>query len=110
MSKDTKTIRVRPILGELGRFSVESWERPDQPHLVDLLAHGGQGSCSCTDWSTRCRPSQRLHPFAFIPYGTAKSPDPARHACRHVTVARTYFTKEILMGLARQHRHTEDGT
>jgi hypothetical protein len=89
---------------------VESWERPDSPHQVDLLAHGGQSACSCTDWTTRCRPNQKAKPFAFIPYGTARSPDPDRHACRHVTVARTYFMKEVLMGLAKEHRGAKDGT
>lgn len=110
MSAATGTIRVRAVPGEMGRFLVESWEKPDQPHQVDLLAHGGQGACSCTDWTTRCRPNQKARPFAFTPYGTARSPDPARHACRHVTVARTYFMKEVLMGLAEQHRGAKDGT
>jgi hypothetical protein len=111
MSSATRTIKVRPVHGELGRFLVESWEHPDRPHQVDLLAHGGQGACSCTDWSTRCRGNQKLKPYAFIPYGTAKKPDPERHACRHVTVARTYFMKEVLQGLAKQHRGgNHDGT
>jgi hypothetical protein len=51
-----------------------------------------------------------LRPFAFTPYGTAKNPAAARHACRHVTVARIYFMKEVLMGLAKEHRGAEDGT
>jgi hypothetical protein len=47
--------------------------------------------------------------MAFIPYGTAKAPNPERHACRHVTAARSLFLKEILIGLAKQHR-AGDGT
>jgi hypothetical protein len=111
MSSATGTIKVRPVHGEMGRFLVESWEHPDRPHQVDLLAHGGQGACSCTDWTTRCRGNQKAKPYAFIPYGTAKKPDPERQACRHVTVARTYFMKEVLQGLAKQHRGgSHDGT
>jgi hypothetical protein len=109
MSSATRTVRVRPVPGELGRFLVESWEKPESPHQVDLLAHQGQGACSCTDWVTRCRPNQKAHPHAFIPYGTAKNPDPARQCCRHITVARTYFLREVLQGLAKQHR-TGEGT
>jgi len=109
MSQNVGTVQVRPVIGELGRFYVESWERPNQPHMVDLLAHQGQGCCSCTDWQTRCRPNQKENPMAFIPYGTAKAPNPERHACRHVTAARSLFLKEILIGLAKQHR-AGDGT
>jgi len=104
MSAANGLIKVRPVHGEIGRFLVESFEHPDQPHQVDLLAHAGQGACSCKDWTTRCRPNQKAAPNAFIPYGTAKKPDPARQECRHVHVARKYFLKEILQGLSKQHR------
>ena len=109
MSADAGTMKVRPLAGEMGRFHVESWEHPDRPHVVDLLAHGGQGECSCIDWSTRCRPNQKARPFAFIEYGSKRSPNPERHVCRHVTVARTYFMREVLRGLSSTHR-TGDGT
>ncbi len=104
MSTATKTIKVRPLDTEIGVFQVQSSETPQKPHTVDLLAHDGQGSCACADWSTRCRPNQKRAPNAFIPYGSAGRPNPDRHACKHVHVARTYFLREMLQGLARQHR------
>jgi hypothetical protein len=104
MSKANGTMKVQHVPGEMGVFRVESWDRPDTPHTVDLLDHQGQGSCTCTDWSTRCRPNQKKYPFAFVEYGPLKSPNPNRHACRHVTIARKYFLREILQGLAREHR------
>jgi hypothetical protein len=100
----SKTLKVRPLEGEIGRFHVQSESSPTRPHVVDLLAHEGQGMCSCTDWSTRCRPNQKRTPNAFVPYGSAGRPNPERHACKHVHVARTYFLREVLQGLARQHR------
>lgn len=110
MSKQDGTMRVKQVPGEFGIMLVESWTNPDQPHRVDLLAHGGHGSCSCTDWSTRCRANQKASPGEWVDYGTAKNPDPKRTVCRHGTVARKYFLREVLMGLAKQHRGTEDGT
>ena len=110
MSLTTRTVKVTPVINEMGVFTVESWEFPDAPHRIDLLAYSGQGACSCRDWETRCRPNQKLKPNAFIPYGTGKFPDPARQCCRHVTVARTYFMKEVLQGLSKQYRGANDGT
>jgi hypothetical protein len=100
----SKTLKVRSIEAEIGRFVVQSESSPTRPHVVDLLAHGGQGECSCVDFSTRCRPNQRAKPGAFIPYGSAGRPNPDRHCCKHIHVARTYFLREVLQGLARQHR------
>jgi hypothetical protein len=104
MSTATKTIKVRPLDTEIGVFQVQSSETPQKPHTVDLLAHGGQGSCTCQDWSARCRPNQKKAPMKFIPYGSAGRPNPERQECKHVFVARRYFLREVLQGLARQHR------
>lgn len=105
MSTATQTIKVRALDTEIGVFQVESSQTPQKPHTVDLLAHDGQGFCTCSDWSARCRPNMKRNPGAFIPYGSASHPNPARHCCKHVHVARTYFLREVLRGLAKEHRN-----
>lgn len=98
----SKTLKVEPE--GFCRYHVKSESSPGVKHLVDLLANYGQGECSCVDWQTRCGPAQRLAPMAFISYGSAGRPNPERHECKHVHVARSYFLREILISLAKQHR------
>jgi len=99
MPEKPTSIKVRPIEGELGRFHVVS-ASSNKPHLVDLLAYAGQGQCSCTDWTTRCRPNQKTKEGRWIDYGIKGMPNPNRTECKHVHVARRYFLKEVLQGLA----------
>ena len=35
------------------RFTVQSRRRPNETHLVDLGAYGGEGRCDCKDFATR---------------------------------------------------------
>lgn len=72
------------------RFRVESWSKPQQPHMVDLLAHSGASQCSCVDWSTRRGPAIK---GGALP-GTPES------MCRHVKAARHYFLNKLLKQMA----------
>lgn len=92
MPRETKTVRVAEVQGHTMIFDVESWTAPQKPHRVDLLAHGGIGECSCTDWSTRRWPAIRDKKTTGL-------------HCRHVTAARLYFLNKLLRHMAQDH-HT----
>lgn len=40
---------VRPVVGEILRYHVQSRSRPDIWHLVDLGERDGQAACGCED-------------------------------------------------------------
>lgn len=86
MSKKDDTTRVSPIEGEPFRFKCESWETPDQPHTVDLLAYGGNGECFCVS-------------FCAVKREAIKNGSPlfsGETMCRHIIAARDYMINEIL--------------
>jgi hypothetical protein len=85
-----RAITVAEVAGERMRFHVESWTRPTRPHLVDLLAHGGIGECSCADWQSRRWP--------LIRDGL-----PGQNRCRHVNAARAHFLDNLLLAMAATH-------
>lgn len=87
MPRTTKTVRVQAIDGETMRFRVESWSKPQQPHVVDLLAYEGAGECSCADWSIRRGPAIKAGAIAGI-------------HCRHVVAARALFLNRLLKQMA----------
>jgi hypothetical protein len=91
MSADGKTVRVLEIANEPMRFRVESWSDPKHPHMVDLLANGGAGQCSCKDWSVRRWPAIKY----TTQNGLAWQRMPELF-CRHVIAARTHFTNQLL--------------
>lgn len=86
------TVRVDPIPGEVLRYHVQSWSNPNAPHMVDLSLYGGNGECSCRDFTTRRRPAILAGAVLF----TRKT------SCRHVIAARKYFTQETLGEMARR--------
>lgn len=90
MPRETNTVRVEPIEGEPLRYRVESWSRPNQPHLVDLSLAHGNGACSCTDYVTRRAPAIK----AGKPLFTKAT------SCRHVRMARKHFTVTTLAEMA----------
>jgi hypothetical protein len=86
MPKRDQTRKVSPIPNEPFRFLVESWEIPDQPHVVDLLAYGGNSQCSCKS-------------FAIDKTDAIKRGRPLfteETICCHGWAARDYLINEIL--------------
>ena len=67
-------MKVTPM-EDPGMYEVES-ESEDHPHMVDLLANGKKGYCTCTDWSVVCSPNIRNRK--------------GRMDCKHVRAARNY--------------------
>lgn len=86
MPKQDGTINVALFPGELGRYWVESWSDPDQPHLVDIFANGGHGQCMCMAWQTQAWPCIR---------DGAKLGNP-KATCRHIRAARNKFLFDTL--------------
>ena len=77
-------MKVRPIVGECGRYLVQSRTNPEQEHLVDLL----EGFCGCADYTCRRRVYEE---------NTGK---PFR--CSHIREAREFFLNEILERLREE--------
>jgi hypothetical protein len=86
MPKHDQTTKVSPIPHEKFRYLCESWEKPDQPHTVDLLAYGGNGECDCISFCAEKRSGIK----AGITLFTSQS------MCRHIIAARDYLLNEIL--------------
>lgn len=82
-----------PQVIEDGRYSyqVRSEVRSNKFYRVDLVANGGFGECSCTDWATRRLPAIKLGEEM----GDAT-------LCKHVAKARTHFLNHLLQALAEQ--------
>lgn len=85
-------IRVEPIQGEVLRYRVSSSSNPNAPHMVDLSLYGGNGECSCRDFTTRRRPAIREGAELFT----------RATSCKHVLAARKYFLIETLGEMARR--------
>jgi hypothetical protein len=102
MPRSTGTIKVKAIPGEAMRWRVESWSKPQEPHIVDLSMHGGRGECSCTDWQTRCNPNFKKHGQWVEYWGAGGRPNPARSMCRHIHVTRIHFLNTSLRDIAAQ--------
>jgi hypothetical protein len=89
-ARTARTVRVDPIYGEPLRYRVESWARPQFPHIVDLSMNKGNGSCSCTDFTTRRQPAIKAGGSLFT----------RATSCRHVMMARKFFTIATLTEMA----------
>lgn len=91
MPRSSNTIHVWTIPGEPFCYKVESWEKPSEPHRVELLEQMGNGACSCVDWTTRCLPNWRRNGQRPVDYWMIKAnvarPNPARSRCRHIMAA-----------------------
>jgi len=118
MPRNSGTVTVKPVPGEVFRYQVESWGQRTEPHIVDLLAFDGVGACSCKDWETTCYRNMKrqlgyrddfkisyedmakmAHKLKIIWYGTTKDKNPARIICKHNQLARmsssNYLTREV---------------
>ena len=87
MGKLKQTVKVIEIHGEIGRYYVESWERPGLPHTVDLFMEGGHGCCDCRDYCTTVARNRKAHPGEWHDYGTPRDINPDRTQCRHICIA-----------------------
>ena len=72
------SIEVYPVMGEVGRYRVQSSSHKDQTHLCDIL----EDSCGCADWTCK----HRTH--------TEKTGLP--YHCKHLKAARSFFLDDIL--------------
>lgn len=73
--------------GDRLRYFVTSESNPRARYLVDLLANGGRGECSCRDFCCRCWPIVR---------------EGGRATCKHVHACREYFLDTVLQAMAEQ--------
>lgn len=98
MPKANNTIHVKAIPGEAYCYEVESWEKPTQPHRVQLLDYQGNGACSCTDCPTRCIPNFKKNGGKFVEYWNRKTgrPNPLRTRCKHIVAAHVKFLNDHL--------------
>lgn len=110
MPTPQKTVKVRAIPGEAMRYQVESWQRPDLFHVVDLSNHGGNGECDCRDFLTRCEPNLKSNGGRWVHYGFPGQPNPDRTQCRHIYCARIKFTDDTLRGIAAELHPTQPPT
>lgn len=86
-----QTIKVESIMGETGRFRVQSKSHPQRPHMVDLLDRTPIGSCSCLDYTTRRWPAYKLSLITSDAY-----------RCKHIKAAREHFMNLILEEMAEK--------
>jgi hypothetical protein len=94
------TIKVAEIPGEPMRYRVESWQRPKYPYTVDLSEAGGHGECHCKDFCTTVTRNRKLHPGAWIDYGTPDDINPDRTQCKHIAVAQKKWKMTVLPDVA----------
>ena len=77
-------MKITAVVGEAGRYLVDSDSNPDQRHLVDLLEH----ECGCASWVYRNRKYKEAYGHNFT--------------CRHIAAARQHFCDEVLEAM-REH-------
>jgi len=100
MGKLKKTIRVLEIEGEAMRYRVESWDRPQFPHMVDLVEEAGHGACDCKDFQTTIARNRKAQPGQWQFYGNADAINPLRTQCKHIAAAQRKFLMTVLPGIA----------
>ena len=83
---------VEPIIGEPLRYRVASSSRPELPYVVDLLENHGSGACRCPDFLCRREPNIKKGKPLYTSLTT----------CKHVRLAREYFTNTTLRTIADQ--------
>lgn len=95
--------KLTSIDGELGRFQVESLTNTSEAYMVDLLANGGRGECSCTDWLINCRANlKKFEDDKLREYGQPGKPNPDRQQCKHIYIAKRQFVNDMLYHLSKQ--------
>jgi hypothetical protein len=102
MGKLMRTVKVQEVPGEPMRFFVESWERPNLPHVVDLAAERGHGGCDCRDYCTTVTRNRKAMPGKWVFYGEPGSPNPLRTQCRHIAIAQRKHLMTTLPAIARE--------
>lgn len=76
-------------------YDVPSDRNPKVCYRADIVANGGYGWCSCTDFATRRQPAiDRKEPM-----GTRAV------LCKHLIRARRMFLNDVLPMLAKQEQH-----
>lgn len=75
------------------RFLVRSASRPRIVHIVDLAEHGGNGGCSCEQFTIRIRP--------HLDEGAAPT---ERHRCKHIRAAREYLADRAIRSIIEHER------
>lgn len=81
---------------------------PDDKYLVELDSYGGNGSCCCKHFATRCEPLLRrqVSPRTAVQEKMIKLKE-NRHVedalrCEHILTARSQFMDEILTRIAER--------
>ncbi len=72
-------------------YRVASNTKAGRYYLIDLVANGGLGECSCKDWQTRRGPAGRA----------GGSPGTRAVLCRHLITCRRHFLNQLFSELAR---------
>ena len=95
--------QVRPVLGEPLRYWVES-SVENEPHLVDMLEHNGNGQCSCMHFQVRCQTAYRLNDYRIVNHGY-----PNATRCKHINTAMLYIADRLIEGVQNEIRQkTQD--
>lgn len=100
VGKLMQTVKVWEIPGEPMRYFVESWERPNLPHTVDLAMEGGHACCDCRDYCTNVARNRKLYPGQWHDYGTPRDINPQRTQCRHICIAQKKWKMTALPAIA----------
>ena len=93
MSKKTGTFKVEADPHAFGVYHCESWSDPENPYLVDLFNLEGNGTCTCTDFQTRCWRNWKDNGHKYVDYGTRSSPNKDRTVCKHIKVSEIKWTR-----------------
>lgn len=71
-------MKVYPVIGEVGRYRVESESVPGQSHLCDIL----ESSCGCAAWTCKHREHEASTGSPLL--------------CKHLKAARAYAFDDYL--------------
>jgi len=99
-----KTINVRPIPNHPLWYEVESHSQKEN-HEVHLDANGGNGECSCEDFTFTCSENLKKNPLEWVEYGEPGNANPKRTMCKHIKAARRYLVDNTLRQAAYQLKH-----
>lgn len=110
MPKHTRTRRVRAIPYHPLCYQVESWEKRELFHQVDLSENGGNGACSCWDYSRICQKNFNDSCGKWVEYGSIDNKNPLRTQCAHIKAARFKFTNDTLKAISEQLNHNPNAT
>jgi TnpA family transposase len=89
-------LRVTEVPHEVLRYYVTSETDLHTSHMVDLRGFGGNGSCSCTDFTTRRIP--RLKEIGRIEEYQRGFPSTR---CKHIDAAVRHFANTTLIAIAQ---------